>query len=113
MDAVTAFMQGELSDEIYLEQPDGFNDGTKRVCKLHRAINGLKQSGRVWNIKLVKTLKSFGLKQSKIDPCVFFTKQLDLLVANWVDDIFIFYKSATVLAKLKHSLSSTFKMKDI
>lgn len=44
MDAVTAFMQGELTDEIYLEQPEGFTDGTNRVCKLHRAINGLKQS---------------------------------------------------------------------
>lgn len=90
MDAVTAFMQGELTDEIYLDQPEGFHDGTNRVCRLHRAINGLKQSGRVWNMKLVKTLKSFGLKQSKMDPCVFFTEQLDLAIGNWVDDIFIF-----------------------
>lgn len=47
MDAVTAFMQGELNEEIYIEQPEGFNDGTNRVCKLNKAINGLKQSGRL------------------------------------------------------------------
>lgn len=113
MDAVTAFMQGDLNEEIYLEQPDGFNDGTNRVCKLNRAINGLKQSGRVWNKKLVKALKSFGLKQCKMDPCVFVTKKLDLMLANWVDDIFIYWKNETTLKELKRSLSSSFKMKDM
>lgn len=113
MDAVTAFMQGDLTEEIYIEQPEGFNDGSNKVCKLNRAINGLKQSGRVWNIKLVKALKSFGLSQSKMDPCVFYTKSLDLLLAIWVDDIFIFWKDELILKKLKNSLSSTFKMKDM
>lgn len=44
------------TDEINLEQPQRFIDAS-RVCKLHRAINGLQQSGRVWNIKLLKALK--------------------------------------------------------
>lgn len=113
MDAVTAFMQGELTEEIYIEQPEGFNDGTNKVCKLNRAINGLKQSGRVWNIKLVKSLKSFGLIQSKMDPCVFYEKSQNLLLAIWVDDIFIFWKDKSILDLLKKSLNSTFKMKDM
>lgn len=113
MDAVTAFMQGDLMEEIYIEQPEGFEDGSTKVCKLNRAINGLKQSGRVWNIKLVKALKSFGLNQSKLDPCVFYKKSLDLLLAIWVDDIFIFWKDGNILNKLKNSLSAAFKMKDL
>lgn len=113
MDAVTAFMQGELTEEIYIEQPEGFNDGSNKVCKLNQAMNGLKQSGRVWNIKLVKALKSFGLIQSKIDPCVFYVKSKDLLLAIWVDDIFIISKDKSILNQLNKSLSSTFKMKDM
>lgn len=46
MDAVTAFLQGELSEEIYIQQPESFHDATNRVCKLKKAIYGLKQSGR-------------------------------------------------------------------
>ncbi|KAK9704477.1 Reverse transcriptase (RNA-dependent DNA polymerase) [Popillia japonica] len=88
MDAVTAFLQGELSEEIYMEQPDGFEDGSNRVCKLRKseeiymekpdgfedgsnrvcklrkAIYGLKQSGRGWKKKLDSTLKSLGLSKS-------------------------------------------------
>lgn len=113
MDAVTAFMQGDLTEEIYIEQPEGFNDGSNRVCKLNKAINGLKQSGRVWNIKLVKALKSFGLHQSKMDPCVFYAKSLELLLESWVDDIYIYWKDQSILNELKKSLCSTFKMKDM
>lgn len=40
------YIQGHLSEEIYMEQPDGFNDGSDRVCRLKKAIYGLKQSSR-------------------------------------------------------------------
>lgn len=46
MDAVTTFLQGDLNKEIYIEQPEVFSDGTKRVGKLNRAMYGLKQAGR-------------------------------------------------------------------
>lgn len=42
MDAVTAFLQGDLSEEIYMEQPDGFNDNSGRVCKLKKSIYDFK-----------------------------------------------------------------------
>lgn len=63
MDAITAFLQGDLSEEIYLEQPEGFEDNTGRVCKLNRAIYGLKQAGRQWSNKLNEKLQSFGLEK--------------------------------------------------
>lgn len=46
MDAVTAFLQGDLDEEIFIEQPPSYSDGSGRVCKLKRAMYGLKQSGR-------------------------------------------------------------------
>lgn len=41
MDAITAFLQGELTEEIYAEQPEGFRVGTNRVCRLNKAACGL------------------------------------------------------------------------
>lgn len=53
MDVTTAFLQGDLEEEIYMEQPEGFNDGSRLVCRLNKALYGLKQAGRQWNKKLV------------------------------------------------------------
>lgn len=52
MDAITAFLQGDLQEEIYMDQPDRFNDGSGKVCILKKSIYGLKQASRVWNSKL-------------------------------------------------------------
>lgn len=111
MDAVTAFLQGELKENIYINQPEGFNDGSAQVCKLNKAIYGLKQAGKVWNTKLDQTLKNFGLKVCNMDPCIYYTKEL--MIAIYVDDFLIFYKDDNILNKLKHSLKMEFKMKDI
>lgn len=111
MDAVTAFLQGNLSEEIYMEQPDGFNDRSGRVCRLKKTIYGLKQNGREWNKQLKNTLKSFGLKNSRTDPCIYFTH--GLILGIYVDDIIIFWKDVKQRDKLKASLNSVFKMKDM
>jgi hypothetical protein len=113
MDAVTAFLQGDVNEEIYIEQPEGFDDQTGRVCQLKKAIYGLKQSGRMWNLKLDQTLKNNGLKASKLDPCVYFSGNKELIVAIYVDDFLIFYKDRKCLENLQNILTNTFKMKDI
>lgn len=70
MDVVTAYLQGYVDAEIYMELPEGFEKNNK-VCKLHRSIYGLKQSGKMWNDKINAALKSFGLIRSKADPCIY------------------------------------------
>lgn len=113
MDAITAFLQGDLDEEIYMEQPEGYNDGTGRVCKLRKAVYGLKQAGRQWNIKLDAALKTFGLTKSKMDPCIYFSGDLCLLVAIYVDDFLLFYKDEEKLRAIKDFLNREFQMKDI
>lgn len=113
MDVVTAFLQGDLDEEIYMEQPLGFDDGTGRHCLLKRSIYGLKQAGRQWNLKLDSTLKDLGYKNCKTDPCIYMSGNLELIMAIYVDDFLIFYKDEKKLSELKGLLSSRFRMKDM
>lgn len=71
MDAVSAFLNGPLEEEVYMDQPPNFNDGTNRVCKLKKSIYGLKQSGRNWNLLSNKTLIEFGLTRTVSDQCIY------------------------------------------
>lgn len=113
MDAVTAYLQGTLDEEIYTFQPEGFDDGSGRVCKLYKAMYGLKQSGRKWNQCLDAALKSFGLNRSEEDPCVYYNGNCTLIIAIYVDDFLIFWKDSSIRDELKMKLSTTFHMKDL
>lgn len=48
-DVKTAFLYGKIDETIYMQQPKGYEDGTKRVCRLNRSLYGLKQASRCWN----------------------------------------------------------------
>lgn len=116
MDAVTAFLQGDLEEDIYISQPEGFDDSTGRVCKLNKAMYGLKQSGRQWNKKLDKAMKRRGFLRSRVDPCVYILFQdriIVLIIAIYVDDFLILWKDSCERDKIKQSLSTEFKMKDL
>ena len=52
-DVKTAFLNGDLEEEIYMQQPQGFSDGSTKVCRLYRSIYGLKQSARYWDKNLI------------------------------------------------------------
>lgn len=115
MDAVTAFLQGDLNENIYMLQPEGFSDNTGKVCHLKKSLYGLKQASRMWNQKLDTALIKYGLRKSKIDPCVYFSVEDSnyIIVAVYVDDLLIFTKNVEVKNKLKMYLNSNFKMKDM
>lgn len=114
MDAVTAFLQGDLDDEVYVLQPKEFRQGTQ-VCRLNKAIYGLKQASRQWNKKLDATIKEVGLKQSKVDPCIYHRVQSGkmLFLAVYVDDILLFSNDIKMKAIVKSHLQKRFKMKDL
>ena len=73
VDVTTAFLNGELEEEVYMQQPKGFSrEGEEHlVCKLKKSIYGLKQSPRCWNTALEKQLKEMGFIQSTSDPCIY------------------------------------------
>lgn len=115
LDAVTAFLNGRLDEEIFIEQPEGFNDETGRHCKLIKALYGLKQSPRVWNQTINKTFIEMGLSRSKLDQCIYYriTGNEILIVAIYVDDILIFSNNEKADQQVKDKLKSNYKMKDL
>ncbi|GKC17259.1 retrotransposon protein, putative, ty1-copia subclass [Tanacetum coccineum] len=73
MDVKTAFLNGRLDEDIYMEQPEGYVDPNypNGVCKLQRAIYGLKQASRQWNKRFDEEIKKFGFIQNRDEPCVY------------------------------------------
>jgi hypothetical protein len=73
MDAVAAFLNSDLEEEIYLEQPEGFaKGGNKTVWRLRKSIYGSKQSARLWHLEVEKHLTTIGFVKTEADSCVFF-----------------------------------------
>ncbi|CAM8978529.1 unnamed protein product [Rhodiola kirilowii] len=73
MDVKTAFLNGELEDEVYVSQPRGFieKESEHKVLKLHKALYGLRQAPRAWNTKLDRTLSSLGFERSPLEHAVY------------------------------------------
>lgn len=115
LDAVTAFLNGELKEDIYMNQPIEFSDGTKQVCKLQKSLYGLKQASRIWNETLNSVLVKFGLKRNEADQCVYhrIEGQSIIIVAVYVDDVVIFSNHKQWENELCSTLSSNFRMKDL
>ena len=118
MDVVTAFLNGELKEEIFMEQPPGFarGDPAKVVCRLLKAIYGLKQAPRQWYAKIDEFfVHTLGMDRNPADDCVYVRRQGGniLIIALYVDDLLIACSELTVLKDTKRELSSRFKMKDL
>ena len=79
MDVRTAFLNGELEEDIYMEQPQGFiapGSEAKLVYKLHRSLYGLKQAGRAWYKKIDSdSLSELGLKPTMSDNCIYVLRE--------------------------------------
>jgi len=90
MDVRGAYLNGTLTDTVYMEQPEGFiEEGQENlVCLLHKGLYGLKQSGRVWREELKKRLESIGYTTGAADSTIFFKfSPGSIRFAGWfVDD---------------------------
>ncbi|TPX29969.1 DNA-directed DNA polymerase, partial [Synchytrium microbalum] len=114
LDITTAFLNGEISEEVYVRQPTGFDDGTERVCRLHKSLYGLRQAPRVWFQLLSSWMLEHGLLPSNGDPCLYVGKSShgqDIYVLVHVDDFLIASSSAEAIAELESSLESSFRLK--
>ena len=105
MDVKTAFLNGELEEDIYMQQPKGFIvlGQEHMVCKFHRSIYGLKQASRSWNIRFDQVIKLYGFEKSPDEPCVYKKIQgiVVVFLVLYVDDILLIGNSVKVLSDVK------------
>jgi len=114
-DVSSAFLYGELTEEIYLEQPEGFCVSGREgdVYRLHKSLYGLKQAGRVWNAKFDGLVTTFGLIPSAVDPCVYHYQKdnVYLILCLWVDDGLLVCNTAKLVSDFFSYLQTHFEMK--
>ena len=118
MDVKSAFLNGVLNEEIYMEQPQGFIAAGQenKVCRLKKAIYGLKQASRAWNQQFHGVLIELGFERTYSDAGVYVNHQHKgdglLIVVLYVDDITIMGSSLENVKQLKQKLSLRYEMSD-
>ncbi|CAI5476854.1 unnamed protein product [Closterium sp. Yama58-4] len=115
LDIVTAFLNGILEEEIFMAQPEGFDDGSGRVWKLKKALYGLKQAPRQWYLKVREVLEEIGFTPSTADHSLFMLgegEQRSFMVV-YVDDILIFSPSSDLVKEVMLKLQDKFKCKSL
>ena len=116
MDVKTAFLNANLEEEIYMEQPqDAVHNDNKKVWKLKKAIYGLKQAPRAWFETLYFFLKHLGFKNCSSDNSIFVSKSdSDItIILVYVDDLLIFASKLHDLNCMKDKLCQKFKMNEV
>lgn len=117
LDVMTAFLNGELEEDVYMEQPEGFIVAGQehKVCKLNKALYGLKQASRQWNKKLNSMFIENGYNRSEYEPCMYFkiAGESVIIIAVWVDDCIIFSNDDYEKKRLKEIMANYFKIKDL
>jgi hypothetical protein len=116
MDVKTTFLNGEIEEEFYIENPKGFivHSEKSHVCRLKKALYGLKEEPCSWYEKMDGFLMSFGFKKSVADPNLYY--HIDgnecLILVLYVDDFFL-TGSKRLIVKCKQELTAKFEMKDL
>ena len=117
MDVKTAFLNGELDEEIYMDQPISFvtKGQENKVCKLKRSIYGLKQSSRQWYLRFHRAVLLNGFTMIEEDHCVYVkrSKGSFIILSLYVDDILSAGNDMEMIVATKEWLSSNFEIKDM
>ena len=111
LDVKTAFLNGPLDEEIFMEQPMGFECDENSVCKLKKSIYGYKQASRQWNLVLNEFLLKIGFKQIESDKCVY--KRNSCLLVVYVNDMLLCSDDEQEINSAVESLGKEFAIKNL
>jgi hypothetical protein len=116
MDITTAFMNGVIEEEVYVQKPQGFetHDSQTHVCRLKKSMYGLKQAPRTWYGRIDNFLMSLGFIKSKENSNLYYKIENDdqLILLLYVDDLFL-TGNEKLIADCKKKLALEFEMKDL
>ena len=117
MDVKTAFLNGDLDEEIYMEQPEGLvaPGQEKKVCKLVKSLYGLKQAPKQWHQKFDSVVLANGFKINECDKCIYVKNTVNgyVILCLYVDDMLIIGSDDEMIKSTKAMLSTRFDMKDM
>lgn len=139
IDITAAYLNGKMDTTVHMEKPDMLQEmlakivTTKncaeltgkakrmlsilkkgdKVCRLNKALYGLRQAGRQWYARLDARLKELGMTLTHADPCVYIDKNKSVLLLTYVDDIVIASRDGALINRLKDELAKVFAVKDL
>ncbi|KAE8706560.1 hypothetical protein F3Y22_tig00110392pilonHSYRG00195 [Hibiscus syriacus] len=118
LDVKTAFLHGNLEEEIYMLQSEGFEEDEKKnlVCRLNKSLYGLKQAPRCWYKRFDSFIMCLGYNRLNTDPCAYFKRSGDndfVILLLYVDDMLVAGPNKDHIEELKEELAREFEMKDL
>jgi hypothetical protein len=117
LDVKSAFLNGELIEEVYVHQPPRFarSGAEGKVLRLHKALYGLRQAPRAWNSKLDASLAGLGFVKCPSEHTVYTRNKGGdrLLLGVYVDDLIVTGTFAVAIGKFKVEMKTLFKMSDL
>ncbi|EKD00935.1 hypothetical protein A1Q2_04808 [Trichosporon asahii var. asahii CBS 8904] len=116
MDVKTAFLYGELDEDVYMEPPEGCEVPSKMLWKLRRSLYGLKQAPRAWYMKLHLTLLELSFRRAHSDHSIYVRTDAArglIIVGVYVDDLTIVAEQLATIDEFKQEMSARFEMKDL
>jgi hypothetical protein len=117
LDVQIAFLHGFLKEDVYMRQPPSYEDKTlpHYICKLDKALYGLKHALRAWYARLSTKLLELGFKILKADNSLFYFRNNDvtMFILVYVDDIIVTSSKPHAVTALLQNLGSDFALKDL
>ena len=117
LDVKSAFLNGDVQEELYFNQPDGFIVEGKEghVLKLNKALYGLKQAPRAWYFKLHNCLVSLGFKRSTYEQEIYlkFSDRIHLIIGVYEDDLLVTGEKDSDISKFKEQMKHYFEMNNL
>jgi hypothetical protein len=117
MDVQTVFLNGNLTEDVYMTQPEGFVDPKHagKIWKLQKSIYELKQASQSWNLRFDEVVKGFGFIKNVEEPCVYkkVSGSTVVFLVLYVDDILLIGNDIPMMEVIKSSLRKNFSMKDL
>ena len=116
LDIKTAFLNGELEEDVFVQQAPGYAEGGRNtICHLHRALYGLRQAPRTWHMRLKEELKAMCFVPSQADPGLYISSQevTNIFILVYVDDILIAAETKAAVQDVKTRLLQAFEARDL
>lgn len=116
LDIKTAFLNGYLQEDVYIQQPPGYETGgDNTACHLHRALYGLRQAPRAWHLRLKEELERHGFRPSDADPGLYIRAEAtdNVYILVYVDDILMTANTVAEVTSVKAQLMSSFDARDM